>query len=102
MVCEPHLNQKKLQAIYQDAAVTVAQGLEKADIIVFLVGHTRFKAIDKKLLQGKRVFDFCGVLEEQTEHKKDDLYWPASSLSFFMSDVMIEQKYNQRVKQECS
>lgn len=102
MVCEPHLNQKKLQAMYQDAAISIAQGIEAADIIVFLVGHTRFKAIDKKLLQGKRVFDFCGVLEEQVEYKKDDLYWPASSLSFFMSDVVIEQKYNQRVKQECS
>ncbi len=102
MVCEPHLNQKKLQAMYQDAAISITEGIDAADIIVFLVGHTRFKAIDRKLLQGKRVFDFCGVLEEQAEYKKDDLYWPASSLSFFMSDVIVEQKYNQRVKQECS
>lgn len=102
MVCEPHLNQKKLQAMYQDAAVTITQGIEKADIIVFLVGHTRFKAIDKKLLQGKRVLDFCGVLEEQSAYKQDDLYWPASSLSFFMSDVVTEHTYNHQVKQEYS
>lgn len=102
MVCEPHLNQKKLQAMYQDAAVTIAEGIENADIIVFLVGHTRFKAIDKKLLQDKRVLDFCGVLEERSEHKKDDLYWPASSLSFFMPDAVAEQKHNHRVRQELS
>ncbi len=99
LVCEPHLNQKKLKSLYADAATTVTEGLQKADVVVFLVAHTRFRAIDKKILQDKTVLDFCGVLEGATEHKKENLYWPASSLSFFMH-TMPEQQAPQKQKQE--
>ncbi len=90
-VCEPHLNQKKLRSLYAGAATTVTEGLQNADVVVFLVAHTRFRAIDKKLLHNKKVLDFCGVLEGAMQHKKENIYWPASSLSFFMHDMPKQQ-----------
>ncbi len=99
LVCEPHLNQKKLKNLYADAATTVTEGLQQADVVVFLVAHTRFRAIDKKLLHNKKVLDFCGVLQGVMHHKKENLYWPASSLSFFMHD-MPEQHSAEQQKQE--
>jgi UDP-N-acetylglucosamine 2-epimerase (non-hydrolysing) len=62
LICEPHVKQKALPEELQDYTVTIQQALERADIIVFLVAHTRFKAIDKKLLAHKKVLDTCGIL----------------------------------------
>ncbi len=88
MVAEPHINQKKVSALYPDAAVSVTDGLQKADIVVFLVGHTRFKAIDKKILKDKKVLDFCGILHTpKFEHEQ--IYWPAQSLEFFMPESNV-------------
>lgn len=84
LVCEPHLNQKKLQSLYANAATTITEGLQQADIVVFLVAHTRFRAIDKKLLQGKKVLDFCGIFNNAVKQEQDNLYWPASSESLFV------------------
>ncbi|MEX0849121.1 MAG: UDP-N-acetylglucosamine 2-epimerase (non-hydrolyzing) [Candidatus Dependentiae bacterium] len=86
MVCEPHLNQQKLTALYPDEAISITEGLQKADVVVFLVGHTRFRAIDKKILQNKKVLDFCGILHTEKQTDKKHLYWPASSLEFFMPE----------------
>ncbi len=56
--------------------------------MVFLVAHNRFKVIDHKLLAGKHVLDFCGILH--TPHKEVDqeaLFWPARSImDFFIAN----------------
>jgi len=86
LLCEPNLSQKKMQTMYADRAVPISQGLQQADVIIFLVAHTRFKAVDRKLLDGKTVLDFCGVLQES---KKDEehLYWPARSRDCFIYEI---------------
>ncbi len=85
MVAEPHINQKKVSALYPNAAVSISDGLQKADIVVFLVGHTRFKAIDAKILKNKKVLDFCGILHTP-KSENEQVYWPAQSLEFFMPE----------------
>lgn len=97
LVCEPYLNQYKMRTLYGDAAIQVNEGLEQADIVVFLVGHTRFKAIDKKLLEHKQVLDFCGLCSTGQEHDKLQLYWPATSLAFFQQD---EYRYNEEYQSQ--
>jgi len=80
LVCEPHINKKKLQKLFGDRVVTAQEGADCADIVVYLVAHKRFKAIDEKLLHAKQVLDFCGVRHEKKEaNGKDEfLFWPAS------------------------
>lgn len=78
LLCEPHVSQKKMQAMYPDRATSISRGIQQADIILFLVAHTRFKAIDKKLLENKTVLDFCGVLHK-SKREQEYLYWPARS-----------------------
>lgn len=99
LVCEPHLNQHKMKALYGDAAIQVSEGLERADIVVFLVGHTRFKAIDKKILADKQILDFCGMQYVSKEQDAQSLYWPASSCAFFQQDDM-EHTIMQKSMQE--
>jgi len=42
--------------------VSLAEALEGADIVVFLVAHRQFKSIAKPLLAEKIIFDTCGAL----------------------------------------
>jgi len=44
------------------ALLPLAQALEGADIVVFLVAHREFKSIPKPLLAEKIIFDTCGAL----------------------------------------
>ena len=99
LVCEPHLNQHKMKTLYGDAAIQVSEGLELADIVVFLVGHTRFKAIDKKILADKQVLDFCGMQYVSKEHDVQPLYWPASSCAFFQQDDAGHQAIQQSIQE---
>ena len=93
LLCEPHLNYKKMQAMYPERAVSISQGLQQADVVIFLVEHTRFKAIDKKLLEGKIVLDFCGVLQE-TKENDNYLYWPAcSSIPFVVQSAQLSTSH---------
>jgi UDP-N-acetyl-D-mannosaminuronic acid dehydrogenase len=39
----------------------IEQALERADVIVLLVGHRLFRSVDRRLLQGKVVIDACGA-----------------------------------------
>ena len=68
LFCEPHLNKEKLKKLFPNNIFSVQEGVAKADVIVYLVAHTRFKAIDEKLLQDKVVLDFCGI-----RHKKQEI-----------------------------
>ena len=57
LACEPNLQDHttiKLHSLENVLAV--------ADLLVFLVAHSPFKALD---LTGRHVFDLCGVLDEQ-------------------------------------
>jgi UDP-N-acetyl-D-mannosaminuronic acid dehydrogenase len=58
-VVEPNL---KSHAQFDLVALDTA--LERADIVLFLVGHREFKAISPRALEEKVVFDTCGVLRE--------------------------------------
>ena len=93
LVCEPHLNQRKMTALYGDHAIGVTEGLEQADIVVFLVAHTRFKAIDKKILANKQVLDFCGIMHVHDDNQA--LFWPTSVCSFFkQSDELHDDTFH--------
>ena len=61
LVAEPNIKKQKLISLFPQNATSVDQGIQNADIIVYLVGHKRFKAIDKKLLKNKLILDFCGI-----------------------------------------
>ena len=92
MVSEPHVNTATLQKMFGDSAVNITEGVQQADVVVFLVAHNRFKAIDHKLLVGKKVLDFCGVLHVQ--HKEVDqeaIFWPARSIMDFFIVNQNEQ-----------
>lgn len=51
---EPNIDSRKGLKI-----VSIAEGLEHSDIVVFLVKHSQFVALDTA---GKLVLDFCGVM----------------------------------------
>lgn len=87
LVVEPHVNKNKLSAIVGDCVASFTQALEEADILVFLVGHTRFKAFDHKLIEGKKIIDYCGMFYEpkQKTDEQEHMFWPARSMmDFFM------------------
>lgn len=61
LVSEPNIRQQKLKNLFDAQAISTQEGIEKADIIIYLVGHKRFKAIDQKILKNKIILDFCGI-----------------------------------------
>lgn len=81
MVCEPHVSKEKLSLTFGSGAVSVHDGVAGADIVVYLVAHTRFKTIDEKQLIGKKILDFCGIMHEPKEPSSEQeiMFWPASS-----------------------
>lgn len=88
-VCEPHIKNEVVQKLLNTDTVSITEGVEAADIIVYLVAHDRFKAIDQKLLQGKKMLDFCGLLHEPKQEtvQQEMSFWPASStLDFFIAN----------------
>lgn len=90
LVVEPHVHQSKMVTLFGDQAVNVTDAVQEADVVLFLVGHTRFKAIDRKQLQNKKVLDFCGLLYEPKKQsdEKEHMFWPARSMmDFFASNA---------------
>ncbi|GEM_PF-5736 len=81
IVAEPHVNRKKLAAILGDRVVSVQEGIARADIVVYLVAHKRFRAIDEKTLRSKMIFDFCGVRHDYRDvgEQQECMFWPARS-----------------------
>lgn len=81
LVTEPHVSEEMLKNLFGSHAVTIAQGIEQADIVVYLVKHKRFKAIESSLFIGKEILDFCGMLHEpkQTIDGQEHLFWPAKN-----------------------
>ncbi len=91
IVCEPHVKDKALPEELRDHAVTITQALDHADIIVFLVAHTRFKAIDKKMLTHKTVIDACGILYTSPLQQPKQSFIPAQNI---MDTFMIAENEN--------
>ncbi len=58
MAAEPNLERSAKIAL-----VDFEEALDKADIVLFLVAHKLFKAIDPAALKGKLVLDVCGVFK---------------------------------------
>ena len=56
LVCEPNLHDHPTIKLYPLMHV-----LAESDLLVFLVAHSSFKALD---LSGRQVFDLCGVTEQ--------------------------------------
>lgn len=84
LVCEPMVSPEKLSAACAASSVSIADGIAQADVIVYLVGHTRFKMIDRKKFVGKIVRDFCGILHAISKERTapEQVYRPASSTSY--------------------
>ncbi len=98
LVCEPHINKKKLHKLFKDKAVSLPEGLGQADVVVYLVPHTRFKAIDKKMLLGKTILDFTGMVyrQQQKEHGDKKLFWPAHSVMDFFIVQHNQHDYEEK------
>ncbi|MCA9770535.1 UDP-N-acetylglucosamine 2-epimerase (non-hydrolyzing) [Candidatus Dependentiae bacterium] len=97
LVCEPYVNKESMIQHVGDCVVKASDGLEVADVVVYLVAHRRFKAIDRKLLRNKIVLDFCGLLYKGIEEagKQEHLFWPARSiLDIFISNQEPSQERN--------
>lgn len=90
IVCEPNVSKQFLPAEFIHKAVSLADGLSQADVIVSLVAHTPFKAIEKQLLAHKKFIDFCGLLH--VAHKqsatKEQFFWALRSDDDFMKQSM--------------
>jgi len=61
LMAEPHIKTHTLQKLFGNAATNLQEGISQADILVYLVSHKRFKAIDKKIIKNKLILDFCGI-----------------------------------------
>ncbi len=86
MVCDPHVEAVAMQEFFGDRVVSSLEGIQQADIIVFLVAHDRFKVIDRKLLMYKKVIDYCGVFQNhaiRSETSTEEMFWPARSVMDF-------------------
>lgn len=81
LVCEPNVLKQALGHDVARHAVSLQEGLEAADIVVCLVAHTPFKALDKKLLVHKKFIDFCGLLHtpHQQSTSQEQFFWAACS-----------------------
>ena len=56
IACEPHLSHQEGVTL-----VSLENLLEQADIIVGLVAHIQFRTVSRARLQGKMIFDTCGM-----------------------------------------
>jgi UDP-N-acetyl-D-mannosaminuronate dehydrogenase len=62
LVHDPYVSSITMKKLFDTLYVSLSQGLIDADIVVFLVAHERFKAIDIATLGAKKILDLCGVM----------------------------------------
>ncbi len=88
LISDPHVEKHILNSLFGERVVGTMEGIEKADMVVFLVAHDRFKVIDRKLLEHKQIIDYCGALYEpsQINHTGQEVFLPARSamMDFFI------------------
>jgi len=65
LTVEPHIRTlpPALVGLNNLRLVSLATALDEADILLFLVGHRQFRAIDRSLLLGKVIIDACGMVQ---------------------------------------
>lgn len=88
-VSDPHVDQHILNSLFGERAVGIIEGIQKADIVVFLVAHDRFKVIDRKLLDHKQIIDYCGVLYQSSSlgNSDEENCWPTPGMmNFFVTN----------------
>ena len=81
-VCEPNVAQSGLESSFSESVVGFQEGIDCADIILCLVPHKQFKELDKNVIKGKKVLDFCGLTYKAPveTNEQETLFWPANSL----------------------
>ncbi len=91
LICDPHVESSRIDSVLANCKIALAEGLEKADIIVSLVAHDEFKGIDKKIITHKKVLDFCGVFHLGRKHScnQEQFFWPAEVFNTSYSDDEI-------------
>ncbi len=62
LVCEPYVTVPLLEKEVGKRVVNFQEGVDAADIILSLVAHTPFKALDKSIIAHKKIIDYCGLL----------------------------------------
>ncbi len=102
VVVEPHIPEKKLLDLFGNNGTTITEGINKADIVAFLVNHERFSVIDHSILQKKYLLDFCGVLHKQKITIDSHAFWPARSMMdfFIVNQGESLQHATQKMEQE--
>jgi len=85
LISEPHIKSKKLKELFGNKHISTQDGIQKADIIVYLVAHKRFKIINTQLLKNKIIVDFCGIhYKEEYKKHKDNVLPENGILDFFI------------------
>lgn len=104
MICEPHVSKERLGSSLRDRTVSLLDGISTADMIVCLVAHSQFKALDKKLLAHKKVLDFCGLLHipRKQSIEQEQFYWPASNREEYTEQDVISHGGHQSREKEGS
>lgn len=99
LLCEPHVDSATVESVAHASSVSLADGIELADIIVCLVHHAAFKKIDQSLLHNKKILDFCGLFYQphHDSHQQEQLYWPANSVEHITPfEPHISKQYFQK------
>lgn len=93
LVCEPHLDESYIKKLNFSVS-SLHESIAGCDIVVCLVKHSYFKTLDKTLLQGKTVFDFCGLFYQSTfEQGSQELYcWP--TIDGFVKPIIDHMQEN--------
>lgn len=100
LLCDPHVSKNRLEEPLKDKMVSLFGGIDQADIIVGLVAHTQFKTIDKRLLNYKKVLDFCGIFFEpkQESIEQEQFFWPANAYTVksIVSNLKKESSFKEQ------
>lgn len=101
-VCDPHISREKLSHLLQDSIISLVEGVQTADLIIALVEHSQFKALDKRLLQDKKVLDFCGLFYESRQEsiEQEQFFWPASESKTAYRAGLVSVAYQKAEIQE--
>lgn len=89
IVNDPYIPKATMRTLFGDRAVSKDEGVAQADIIVYLVGHTQYKALDATQVAHKILLDFCGITHTPATASatREYLFWPTNNPSFIAQEV---------------
>jgi UDP-N-acetyl-D-mannosaminuronic acid dehydrogenase len=76
LVCDPYAPRDVIASNF-DTPCSLADGLQRADIIACLVCHQEFKQLGSSVRVDQIVLDFCGLLHTPKMAAQEMLFWPA-------------------------